>query len=98
MKSIRGSSQLNYEILKTNLLQELTDPQEERRDVNVVNPHFFTRDPTTKRFKVIPLTKQYGLVFDKRVVDFETFISYPYGFSPTLTQEDVDMAELLCNL
>ena len=30
--------------------------------------------------EVVPRTKQYGLVFDKRVVDIEDFRSYPYGF------------------
>ena len=98
LKSVRGSSQLNYNVLKQNLLEELTDPRKKRRDVNVMNPHFFMRDSATKRLKVIPRTKQYGLVFDKRVVDFETFTSYPYGFSPALSPQDVEMAELLCDL
>ena len=52
-----------------------------RRDVPVVDPNFFTRDPATKRLKVAPRKKLYGLVFDKRVVDRETFRSYPYGYA-----------------
>ena len=98
LKSVRGSSQLNYTILKQNLLDELTDPQPKRRDVKVVNPHFFTRDPASKRIKIIPRNKLYGLVFDKRVVDFESFVSYPYGFKKSLDDEDIEMAELLCEL
>ena len=43
LKSVRGSLQLNYQVLKQNLLAELTNPQEKRRDVKVVNPNFFTR-------------------------------------------------------
>ena len=46
---------------------------------------------------VDPHTKQYGLVFDKRVIDRNTFMSYPYGYR-RLSQEDVEMAEMLCNL
>ena len=78
--NVRGSRQLNYTILRQNVLDELTDPGETRRVVDVTNPHFFTRHPATKELRVIPRTKQYGLVFDKRVVDTETFCSYPYGY------------------
>ena len=79
--SVRGHAQLNYELLRQNVLEELTDPQENRRSIPVTNPHFFTRDVTTKRLRVIPRTKDYGLVFDKRVVDVNTFKSYPYGYA-----------------
>lgn len=98
LKSIRGSSQLNYQVLKQNLLKELKDPKEKRRDVKVLDPNFFTRNPKTKRLRIIPRTKLYGLVFDKRVVNFDSFVSFPYGYSPKLTQNDIEMAELLCNL
>ena len=79
--SVRGHAQLNYERLRQNVLEELVDPQENRRNIPVTNPHFFTRDATTKRLRVIPRTKEYGLVFDKRVVDRNTFKSYPYGYA-----------------
>ena len=82
LSNVRGSQQLNYDILKQNVLDELTDPLEQRRTVDVTNPHFFTRHPATKQLKVAPRTKQYGLVFDKRVVDVDTFQSYPYGYAP----------------
>ena len=78
--SVRGHEQLNYERLRQNVLEELVDPREQRRVIPVTNPHFFTRDPDTKRMKVAPRTKEYGLVFDKREVDADTFMSYPYGF------------------
>ena len=81
LKSLRGSAQLNYQVLKENLLEEITDPQPKRRDVPVVGPNFFTRDPATKRLKVVPRKKLYGLVFDERVVDRENFRSYPYGYA-----------------
>ena len=81
--SVRGSSQLNYDVMRANLMDELRDPRDQRRDVPVVNPHFFTRDPATKTITVAPRTKQYGLVFDKRVVDPVSFKSYPYGYGST---------------
>ena len=88
--NMRGSWQLNYDVLRQNVLDELTDPLDHRRDVPVVNPHFFTRHPATKQLKVGPRIKQYGLVFDKRVVDPNTFRSFPYGYISGLDQ-DVDM-------
>jgi hypothetical protein len=60
--NVRGSRQLNYEVMKQNLLEELTQPLEsgERRNVEVVNPNFFYRNPATKDLKVITRTKKYG--------------------------------------
>ena len=79
--SVRGHAQLNYERLRQNVLEELVDPQDQRRSIPVTNPYFFTRDAATKRLRVMPRTKSYGLVFDKRVVDRNTFKSYPYGYA-----------------
>ena len=91
--SVRGSQQLNYNIMRQNLLEELTDPLDDRRNIDVVNPYFFTRDPATKRLKVSPRTKRYGVVFDKRVVDTNTFQSFPYGYHLHLPLEDQNMDE-----
>ncbi|CAH3114514.1 unnamed protein product, partial [Porites lobata] len=33
-----------------------------------------------KRIQVVPRVKQYGLVFDKRVINVTTRSSYPYGY------------------
>ena len=82
LKSVRGSEQLNYKIMRQNVIDEVTEPMDERRNIKVVNPYFSTRDPTTKQLKVGPGTKRYGLVFDKRVVDPVTYKSYPYGYEP----------------
>ena len=79
--NVRGSRQLNYDVMRQNLIDEIAQPLAERRNVNVVNPNFFWRNPATKHLRVITQTKRYGLVFDKRVVDSTTFRSYPYGFS-----------------
>ena len=86
-------------VMKQNLLAKLTDPLErvKIRNVKVNNPHFFTRRSLTKMLKVVPRAKKYGSVFDKRAVDTITFYSYPYGYS-RWTDEDEEMAELLCEL
>ena len=79
--NVRGAQQLNYNVMRQNLLDEIQQPLDERRNVNVVNPNFFWRNPATKHLRVITRTKRYGLVFDKRVVDPNTFKSYPYGYT-----------------
>ena len=68
--------------MRQNVLEEITDPLEERRNLEVINLHFCNHEPVSKRLKVTPRTKKYGLVFDKHIVDPSTFQSYPYGFSP----------------
>ena len=77
----RGSQYLNYEVMKQNVLEEITDPlDEERRTVPITNPYFFVRETKTKKIKTVECIKQYGLMFDKRVIDKDTFMSYPYGY------------------
>ena len=71
------SRQTNYDVMRQNILDELTHPLDERRNVDVVNPNFFRRNPATKYLKVITHTKRYGLVFDKRSIDPNTFMSFP---------------------
>ena len=67
--------------MKTNNLAELDDPLDQRRVVPVTNPNHFQRDSTTKRIALVRQTKQYGLVFDKWVVDPETKRSVPFGYT-----------------
>ena len=67
--------------MRQNLLDEITQPLDERPNIDVVNPNFFWRNPATKHLRVITRTKRYGLVFNKRVVDPNTFMSFPYGFT-----------------
>ena len=95
--NVRGDRQLNFDIMKQNVLDELHRPLEQKRLTDVDNPHFFVRDPTTKRIRVIPRKKQYALVFDKRVVDPNTHQSYPYGYRQ-LNEADLEIAEVLLNL
>ena len=106
LSNVRGANQLNYQVLKQNVLDEIQTPQEQRRVIKVTNPHFFTRNPATKELKVISRTKGYSLVFDKRVIDPINFMSYPYGFSlrePTdeeniVTDDHFDSQDCVCSL
>ena len=71
---------LNFYALRDNILKELDDPQEERRTITLVDKNFFVGDKTNKRIRLIEREKQYGLLFDKRVIDRTTRMSYPYGY------------------
>ena len=85
----RNKLLLNFYALRDNILKELDDPQEERRNITLVDKNFFHRDQTNKRIRLIEREKKYGLVFDKRVVDRATRKSYPYGYARI--QGEVDM-------
>ena len=78
--NVRGKEVLNFESMKSNILSEINDPQEERRVIRVNNPNHFKRDTTNKTIKLVKQDKNYKLVFDKRVLDPDTKISYPFGY------------------
>ena len=77
--NVRGAAVINFETMKTNILDELHIPQDSRRNLNIVTPYYFQRDVEKKQIRVIPRVKQYGLVFDKRVINTNA-LSYPYGY------------------
>ena len=78
--NVRGAAVINFETMKTNILQELHFPQvDSRRNINIMTPYYFQRDVEKKQIRVVPRVKQYGLVFDKRVINTNAF-SYPYGY------------------
>lgn len=76
----RGQEQLNFDILKKNIIEEITLPQPTPNSILVFNPHKIVRNPTTKQLSTETEMKRYQLVFDKRVVDSTNFQSYPYGY------------------
>ena len=78
--NVRGAAVLNFQTMKNNILAELEAPEDIRRTTNILNPFFFKRDLERKTIQAVPRVKQYGLVFDKRVVNVDTKSSYPYGF------------------
>ena len=86
--NVRGRASLNYQVMKANILAELDHPLDQRRVVRVVNPNHFKRDQASKKIGLVEQVKQYGLVFDKRVVDPTTKVSVPFGF--TRVGENID--------
>ena len=95
----RGQEQLNFERLKQNVIDEVTDPVDEPRAIPVHNPHKIRRDVNTKQLETVEETKRYKVVFDKRVVDPNTFLSYPYGYTrATLDDTDMDNVQRLLDM
>jgi len=62
--NVRGSRQLNYDVMRQNVLEETQNPQDERRNVHV-SGQTFKRDPNTKDIHIQQLVKRYGLVLTK---------------------------------
>ena len=75
-----GKSQLNYNIMRLNVLEEIQKPLLKPRQTQVVKTHQIVRDPNTYELYTFPDYKRYQLVYDKRVVDPHTFLTYPYGY------------------
>ena len=88
-----GQEQLNFDLLKQNVIDEVTEPEEDPREIRVHNPHKIKRDANTKTLQTVEETKRYKVVFDKRVVDPETFRSYPYGYEKQVTVLDDDPSQ-----
>ena len=75
-----GKSQLNYNVMRQNVLDEIQKPQKHPRQTQIVKTHQIVRDPKHYQLYTFPEYKQYQLVYDKRVVDPHTFLTYPYGY------------------
>ena len=99
--NVEGSKQLNYQILRNNVIAEIQDPQVVRgqvvrRKYPVKREHKIIRDVQQLQLKTVQETKNYQLVFDKRVVDPDTFFTYPYGYGELDTaQMELDINTLL---
>ena len=75
-----GKSQLNYNVMRQNVLDEIQKPRQKPRQTQVIKTHQIVRDPKTYQLYTFPDYKRYQLVYDKRVVDPISFQTYPYGY------------------
>lgn len=89
--NVRGMLQLNYDIMKNNILDEIQHPLDESRKTEIINPVHFVRDPVKKKIRTETQIKAYRLVFDMRVMENGTFSSLPYGYA-RLDEEDTELA------
>ena len=75
-----GKTQLNYDVMRQNVKDEIERPLLKPRQTQVINSHHIVRDPNTYELFTFPQQKQYKLVYNKRVIDPHTFKTYPYGY------------------
>jgi len=73
-------TQLNYDVMRQNFLDEIQHPQKEPRQTQVVKTYQIFRDAKKYQLETRPDYKCYQLVYDKRVIDPLTFQTYPYGY------------------
>ena len=76
--NVRGKTVLNYDTMKKLILKELEVG--EKQQLQVCNPSHFKRNTKQKDIQLVEQTKKYRLVFDKRVIDPQSMMSYPFGY------------------
>ena len=75
-----GSRYVNFDVLKKNVIDDILAPQDETTCVEVPIPFKIQRKANDYTLETIQMYKKYKLVYSKRVVDCNTFKSYPYGY------------------
>ena len=71
---------LNCNSMMQHIQQELSEPLERRRVMEIEIKDHFVRDNTNKTVSLTDLVKVFGVNWDKRVVEKGTGVTYPYGF------------------
>ena len=75
-----GKTQLNYNVMRQNVLDEIQKPLQKPSQTLVTKTHQIVRDPQPYKVFTFPDYKRYQLVYDKRIVDPISFQTYPYGY------------------
>ena len=82
-----GSKYINYELLRDNVKKEIQNPLYHPRKNEMLTRQYpvkrsyrIVRNPNTYELETKEEIKNYQLVYDKRVVDPDTFKTYPYGY------------------
>jgi len=75
-----GKAQLNYELMRDNVLAEIQNPLDKPREHQVIKSYQIMRNAKEYTLETHPESKFYKLVYDKRVIDRNTFDTLPYGY------------------
>ena len=75
-----GKTQLNFSVMRQNVLDEIQKPLQKPRQTTVNKTYQIVRNPKTYQLHTFHESKLYKLVYDKRVVNPDTFKTYPYGY------------------
>ena len=76
----QGAAQLNYDVMRQNVLDELHTPLAEPCTTRVTQSHTIQRQAKDCTLHTRPTHKDYRLVCSKRVVDPQTAQSYLHGY------------------
>ena len=76
--NVRGKTVLNYDTMKEIIRKELKEGKTSLLEVN--NPSHFKRNTKQKEIGLVEQTKKYRVVLDKRVIDPDSMMSYPFGY------------------
>lgn len=90
-----GKAQLNYEVLRQNTLNELLDPRDHPHITPVTQIHSIHRDAKHYTLETRQKTKEYKLVYNKRILDPNTFYTYPYSYRSQDHSNALDFMDLL---
>ena len=93
-----GSKQLNFPILRQNVLDEVQRPLARARQTAVIKPYHINRQAKDYIIQTEEQTKQYQLVYSKRVIEPRTFQTYPYGYKAALDDQDMENVNHLIDL
>ena len=77
----QGQQGFNFHSIKDYVLNEITNPVNESHVIETRNPNKIVRDAKEKHIYTKKECKNYRLVFDKCVLDYDTLQSYPCGHS-----------------
>ena len=75
-----GKTQLNYNVMQQNVLDEIQNPLTKPSQTQVNKTYQIVRDPQHYKLYTFHESKFYQSAYDKRVVDPVTFQTYPYGY------------------
>ena len=83
----RGQKILNFTSMKNLVLSEILLPEDDDEPciLSLHNPHKIIRKSPAKTIQTVSQNKTYKLVFDKRVINHDSFQSYPYGYKCSST-------------
>ena len=91
-----GSKQLNFPVLRRNVLGDIQHPLTEgARQTAVRKPYHIVRQAKDYSIHTDKQEKKYQLVYSKRVIDPKTFKTYPYGYQ---ADQDTVNANILLDL
>lgn len=82
-----GKAQLNYEVLRRNTLEELTEPLEDAREIPIHWSHTIHRNVKDYLLETRRKIRNYKMGYNKRILDPDTFYTYPYGYRSADAQE-----------